>query len=56
MLLLMLTMILVSGSEQPEQQADQPSRAEELQLTREQKSRNLEAPRRTLLEEEASSD
>src|SRR5262245_21705710 len=52
MLLLMLTLVLVSGSEQAEQQpTDQTSRAEELQLAREQKAQSLQAPRRTFLEE-----
>src|SRR5262245_17433691 len=50
MLLLMLTLVLASGSEQAEQTIDQPSRAEELQVARENKSQNLVAPRRSFLE------
>jgi len=34
MLPLILVLISVSGPEQPEQQVDEPSRAEELQVTR----------------------
>jgi hypothetical protein len=50
MLLLMLTLVLASGSEQAEQPTDQPSRAQELQVARENKAQSLVAPRRSFLE------